>query len=273
MRFCEERQSLLKKKEAKAKAKKISKKPAKIIIAAAVAGELANLLDRVEMPTVSIMGGRKIITGYLEGKYIGLLVTGPGLVNAVQALSAALENFGLSLIILTGYAGAFKETGMQIGDIGIATEEIDVHLGLEPENENLPLKDLPFPTIKLSNKDFKNRYPLNCEISNLAVKTIRKAFAATNIGIYKGPFVTVSTITATESRANYLYEQFKPCMENMEGSGVAHLAIHYAIPLLEIRCASNLVGKRNRDTWNLPVASERIAMAVIAFIHSCRNYE
>ncbi|MFV9645274.1 MAG: hypothetical protein ACNYWU_05565, partial [Desulfobacterales bacterium] len=100
-----------------------------IIIVAAVYDELSALIDRVEKPVVSKLGGRKIVSGHIGGKSVKLLITGPGIVNAVQALTAAIEDSMPSLIIQTGCAGAFKKSGLKIGDIGIATEEIDVNLG------------------------------------------------------------------------------------------------------------------------------------------------
>jgi len=237
-----------------------------IIIAAAVYNELSALIDRVEKPVVSKVGGRKIVSGHIEGRPVRLLVTGPGLVNTAQALTAAIEDSRPSLIIQTGCAGAFKESGLKIGDIGIATEEIDVSLGIEPETVYGPLNELPFSLLNSHSSDIKNRYRLDCESANLAFKAIKKDCADKNIGLIKGPFITVSTITATDMRAEKLYKQFKPCMEAMEGSGAAHLAIHYNIPFLEIRSASNMVGKRDPGAWNLALAFERAAMAVFAFI-------
>ncbi len=239
-----------------------------IIIAAAVYDELSALIDRVEKPVVSKLGGRKIVSGHIEGKSVKLIITGPGIVNAVQALTAAIEdsNSMPSLIIQTGCAGAFKESCLKIGDIGIATEEIDVNLGIEPENGNWPLNELPFFLLNSHGSEIKNRYPLDYELATLAFKAIKKGCADKNIGLMKGPFITVSTITATDARAEKLYKQFKPCMEGMEGSGAAHLAIHYDIPFLEIRSASNMVGKRDPGTWNLALAFERGAMAVFAFV-------
>ena len=233
-----------------------------IIIVAAVYDELSALIDRVEKPVVSKLGGRKIVSGHIGGKSVKLLITGPGIVNAVQALTAAIEDSMPSLIIQTGCAGAFKESGLKIGDIGIATEEIDADLGIEPENGNWPLNELPFSLLKSHGLDIKNRYRFDHELATLAFKAIKKGCADKNIGLMKGPFITVSTITATDARAEKLYKQFKPCMEGMEGSGAAHLALHYDIPFLEIRSASNIVGKRDPGAWNLALAFERGAMAV-----------
>jgi futalosine hydrolase len=237
-----------------------------IIIAAAVDSEVSGLMDRLERPVFSHVGGRKIIAGSLEGRPVKILVTGPGVVNTVQALSAAIENSRPSLIIQTGCAGAFREAGLNIGDIGIATQEIDIHLGIEPEKGDQPLNELPFPVITKNDLEIKNRYPLNQQLVTSAFHAVKEAFEPGNIRTVKGPFVTVSTITATDNSAKNLHKRFSACMENMEGSGAAHLSIHYDIPFLEIRSASNFAGKRDRASWDLPLAFERGARAVLAFI-------
>ena len=237
-----------------------------IIVSAAVEEELAKLVDHIESPVFSSAGGRKMASGYIAGKPVRALITGPGVVNTVQSLTAAIENLRPSLIIQTGCAGAFRESGIGIGDVGIATEEIDIQLGIEREYSNLPLNELPFSIIKSNETEIKNHYPLDINLVNQALKTLIKAFEGKNVGLMQGPFVTVSTITATNSRAKDIYKQFSPCMECMEGAGAAHLSIHYDIPFLEIRSASNFVGKRDKNSWNLPLAFERGAMAVLNLI-------
>jgi futalosine hydrolase len=237
-----------------------------MIVLAAVEEELSKLIGRIESPVFSIVGGRRIIHGYIEEKPVRVLITGPGTINAVQSLTAAIENVRPSLIIQTGGAGTFRESGLNIGDIGIATEEIDIQLGIESGNDSLPLNELPFSIIKSSHMDIKNRYPFDIKLVNQASDTLVNVFEGKRVQVVKGSFVTVSTITATDSRAKDIYKHYSPCMEGMEGAGAAHLAIHYDIPFLEIRSASNFVGKRDRSSWNLPLAFERSAMAVFNLI-------
>lgn len=239
-----------------------------IIVSAAIEEELSKLIDSIKSPIFSSVGGRKITHGHIEGKPVRAIITGPGSVNTVQSLSAAIETARPSLIIQTGCAGAFRESGLNIGDIGIATEEIDIQLGIEAENGRLPLNELPFSTIKSNEIDLKNLYPLDIELANQALETLTKIFEGKNVQVVKGSFVTVSTITATDNRAKDIYKQYSPCMEGMEGAGAAHLSIHYDIPFLEIRSASNFVGKRDKSSWDLPLAFERGAMAVL---HLIRN--
>ena len=239
-----------------------------IIVSAAVEEELSKLIDSIESQVFSSVGGRRVARGYIEGKPVRALITGPGSVNTVQSLSAAIETARPSLIIQTGCAGVFRESGLNIGDIGIATEEIDIQLGIEAEDSRQPLNKLPFSTIKSDKVDIKNRYPLDVVLVNRALETLKSVFEENSIGVMKGPFVTVSTITATDNRAKDIYKHYSPCMEGMEGAGAAHLSIHYDIPFLEIRSASNFVGKRDKSSWDLPLAFERGAMAALNLIRT-----
>ncbi len=203
--------------------------------------------------------------GTLAGHPVRLLVTGPGPVNAVQALTAAVEGARPDLIVQTGCGGAFDGWGLEMGDIGIATAEIDGHLGLSPQNPGELLGPLPFAVLETDQASLKNRYPLDPQWTRFAGQAVRAALPG-DVQVVKGPFLTVSTITATPQQAACLANAFKACMEAMEGAGAAHLALHYGIPFLEIRAVSNPVGKR--DGWNLELAFARSNQAVFALMQA-----
>jgi len=242
--------------------------PPHILITTAVNQEIENLSQITEKLNVVHIGGRKTYQGSIERHKVRILVTGPGSVNTVQAMTACIENSKPILIIQTGCAGAFQESGLQIGDIGIATEEINIHLGIESEKPDSPLTELPFSVLRKGSVALKSRYPCSKSLSDLACKILVDALTKEKINVKKGPFVTVSTITATEKRAKSLYSQFSAYMEAMEGAGAAHLSIHYNIPFLEIRSASNMVGKREKYKWDLARACRNSNKAVLAFIRS-----
>jgi len=242
--------------------------PPHILITAAMNQEIENLSQIMEKLNVAHIGGRKTYQGSIGKRRIRILVTGPGSVNTVQAMTACIENSKPILIVQTGCAGAFQESGLQIGDIGIATEEIDIHLGIESEKPDTPLAELPFSVLGKGSAALKNRYPCSKPLSDLACKILADALTKEKINVQKGPFVTVSTITATEKKAKNLYSQFSAYMEAMEGAGAAHLSIHYNIPFLEIRSASNMVGKREKNKWDLDRAFRNSSKAVLAFIRS-----
>jgi futalosine hydrolase len=235
-----------------------------ILIAAAVREEAAYLRDRLEAARTFSIGGREVVSGNLCGVPVRLLTTGPGQVNAVQALTAAIEDERPALVLQIGCAGAFEASGLGVGDIGIATEEIDAHLGMEAPVAGSPPAPLPFSVTRNDHGEIRNRYVWDDRLAAGAEEIIRRAFPEAEVRVLSGPFLTVSTITATDRTASNYHHIFAPCMESMEGAGAAHIAIHYRLPFLEIRSASNLVGNRNRENWNLPLAFERCGKAVWA---------
>jgi futalosine hydrolase len=60
-------------------------------------------------------------------------------------------------------------------------------------------------------------------------------------------------------------------MEAMEGAGAAHVAAHYGLPFLEVRAASNLVGRRDRASWDLDLAFRRATWAVMTILKHFRG--
>ena len=85
----------------------------------------------------------------------------------------------------------------------------------------------------------------------------------------KGPLITVSTITARDDTADTLFiNYYQAIIESMEGSSAAHVCMHYGIPFIEIRSASNFVGKRTWSDWNIPLASENASKAAIKIIEN-----
>jgi futalosine hydrolase len=47
----------------------------------------------------------------------------------------------------------------------------------------------------------------------------------------------------------------------MEGAAVARVCVQFGLPLLELRCISNLVEDRNLQNWQLKKASARCGEA------------
>ena len=237
-----------------------------ILILGAVDSELAGLIQKIFHPKQSIIGHRNIIFGTVGNAHIKLLTSGPGIVNTAQALTAMIESERPQLIVQTGCAGVFRQSGLTIGDICIATEEIDIHTGLESSSDAYVTDELPFALLQTP-KVIKNRYPINEKLVNHAFQILQSDKLSSEFQIKKGPFITVSTITTTNNRAAALFKEFTPCMEEMEGAAAAHVAVLYNIPFIEIRSASNFVGNRDRDEWNTDLAFQNACNAVYKFIH------
>ncbi len=241
-----------------------------VLIAASVQGELGGIEREIKDRRTLEIGGREVIGGRLFDTPVRLVTTGPGQVNAVQALTAAIESSRPSLIIQTGCAGGFAQAGVDIGDIGIAAEEADAHLGIESGDENV-VEELPFPITRHNDRDITNRYPICRHLAESAFRLVAADPPSKRARVFKGPFVTVSTITASDERARVLYDRFRACMETMEGAGAAFVAIHYGLPYLQIRAACNRVGKRRRHEWDLPLAFDHASRAVLKVMRDLKR--
>lgn len=240
-----------------------------ILVVSAVAEETKNIIRAMDNVTPFTIGRRAIVKGTLSGKDTALLVTGPGMVNTAQSLGALFEHGKPSLVIQTGCAGIFKQTHGRLGDLGIATCETDLHSGIESDEPCSVLPSpLPFPLLVTEKGPVKNRFDLEPDLVNQAFTLIYRKYESQGLQVFKGPFVTVSTITATNHRADQLHRAFDPVMESMEGSAAAQVSLHYRVPFLEIRSASNRVGQRDRSAWNLPLAFENSCRAVIHLIEN-----
>ncbi|WP_300670216.1 futalosine hydrolase [Desulfoluna sp.] len=242
-----------------------------ILIIAAVDLELAPALAQFQAKKPLAIAGRTGMTLQLKDQPLIALTAGPGAVNTAQSLTAAIERFSPGLIIQVGCAGGFAKSGIAVGDVAVATEEIDVHMGLELESDekSVRLAPLPFPVMETGGRTYRHRFLLDRDLADEAAAAIRNE-NLTGFTLHKGSFVSGSTITATTARAKGLFDLYCPVMESMEGAAAAHTALHYGIPFLEIRGASNLVGRRDKEAWNLPLAFENSCACLMAFLK--RNY-
>jgi futalosine hydrolase len=237
-----------------------------LLILSATEEEVSVLIKRLENPNTASIAYRKTIIGTIRKVHVMLLITGPGLVNTSQALTAVIEKGRPLLVIQTGCSGAFKDSGLNIGDIAIASEEIDAQLGVESSNADKVPDSLPFALFGDDTRKYTHRYPINSQWLEKFYNTLSPLVKESGVHVKKGPFLTVSTITATDNRARALFKHYNAIVEQMEGSAAAHVSALYEIPFVEIRGVSNMVGKRNRQSWDLPRAIKNCCEVLISFI-------
>lgn len=236
-----------------------------VLVTASVFPEVDHLIQRLKLEKQPDLGGRAFYAGKWKTVSVGVLVTGPGMVNAAQAHTAAMEGLCPGLVIHTGCAGIFPSSGGDVGDLALAENDIDIHTGIEKDGNLIP-DPLPFPLLETDSGPVTRAYPMNPDDVNRARRILEQALDTHHIRIFQGSFITASTITASDQRAQTLQKAFSPVMESMEGSAAAHVALHYGVPFLEIRAASNRVGLRDKDQWNLFLAFERCSTAVFHLI-------
>ncbi len=202
--------------------------------------------------------GLSILSGKVHGKTYDLMLTGSGVFNAAHALTAYLEHASPGLILQTGIAGIFKQTGLNIGDVAIATQEHYIHTGVQTDAlENAPL---PFDLLNAAPLSRKGIYPFDPDTVDHTHDILSRIFSLTKTRIIKGPFITVSAITSSLSRASQLYCAFSPVMEAMEGAACVHIAALYGIPIVEVRTGSNFVGERDKKKWDIDLAAKQLGV-------------
>ncbi|HSP37365.1 MAG TPA: futalosine hydrolase [Frankiaceae bacterium] len=184
----------------------------------------------------------------LCGRHVALLAGGVGpaaaasatasVLAAASATASGLAGSGqFDLVLSAGIGGGF--TGRAgVGDLVAASEIRAADLGAVGADGFLSVDDLGFGSSLVPAVD-------------LGVP-----------GAHVGPVLTVSTVTGTEQRARELMDRFDAAAEAMEGFGVAEAARAYGLPVGELRGISNLVGRRDRSTWDIPAGLDALRRSV-----------
>jgi futalosine hydrolase len=174
-----------------------------------------------------------------------VLVGGVG--PAVAAASTAGALAGVELVLCVGIGGGFGPLGP--GDVAVASSIVFADLGAETADGFVPMSELGFGT---------ERYDV---APKLAVEL------ADRTGGHLGTVLTVATVTGTAPSAARLAGRFPDAVaEGMEGAGVAAAAQLHGVAFGEIRAISNVVGPRERDAWQIPLALQSLGRAVAAAI-------
>jgi futalosine hydrolase len=206
--------------------------------------------------------GKKAIQGLLRNVPCRLAFTGMGTVNTASALTYQLERQRPGLVLQFGMAGAYAPSGLTIGSVACATEEIYGDVGvLTPEGWH-PADLIGIPLVPGDPPRF-NRFPLDSD---------RVQKAARRCGAETGPFLTLSQCTGVQSLADELFERFGAVCENMEGAAAAHVCALYEMPFLEIRGISNIVENRDRSRWNIPLAVSAVQKAVLTLLDHINEF-
>lgn len=178
---------------------------------------------------------------------IDILITGVGMVSTTYFLTKKLKERAYNLLLNIGIAGSFHKN-LPLGTIVRVKKDCFCELGAQNHDEFLTLKDLNLGEIHFQeNSDTLNNLP---SIKNLqAVNGI-----------------TVNRVHGKESSIKKVIKQFSPDVESMEGASIFYVAQQEGILSLQIRAISNLVEKRNKDNWNIPIAIKNLNNWLTQFI-------
>lgn len=228
-----------------------------IALLAAVPEEARLIRETLVDFTESINAGLPLITGTLHEQPVCLTYSGIGKAAAAAAAVSLLLYSKPKALILFGCGGAYPNSGLQIGDLAIADEEI-----FGDEGTETPAGFEDFATLGFAMRDDReprfNRWPIDTSLHDWAKGTLPE--------LRSGPFVTVSTCTGIMKKAVAIEKRTAGICENMEGAAVALACHQLAVPMLELRGISNIVEDRDTSRWDLPAGMLAAQEAVIQLV-------
>lgn len=237
--------------------------PDLLIVLTATAYEQQRLRDSLQQVTAQRLGHRAWVRGVIGIRPVVLIETGIGTVNTAQALTVALQEISPEFVLQIGIGGAYLSSGLDKGDLALATEENYGDLGVITSAGWFPADEIGIPVLS-TNRDYYNTYSLDPTLVARAQHILEQSGEC----VVPGPFVTVQQCTGRKDIGNELAARFKAICENMEGAAAAHISTLYSVPFLELRAISNRVEDRNKDAWDIPRAVQRVQIAAQKFIEA-----
>ena len=179
------------------------------------------------------------------------LVTGVGPGATAHRLTMALSHGERpAVVVLAGIGGAYPKSGLEVGNVCIASSEIYGDLGR--------CTGAGVESIILSGGEviatWFDLIP--------AWQGIIKAEELENTGVCSAAMATVSCSSASMERADAIASHTGALVENIEGAAAAQSCLSFDIPLLEIRAISNVAGEPDRGKWDMKVAMENLGKAI-----------
>jgi futalosine hydrolase len=213
----------------------------KLLIVAATSFEIEPLLDSLTF-NKKIKDNLRVY--FFEKIQLDILITGVGMVATAFELGKIISqryDFALNL----GIAGSFPKK-FNIGEVINVNNDSFIELGAENNEDFLTIFDLGLikpDTFPFNNSLLKN----NSTTNNPIIKKLKTA---------KG--ITVNKVHGNEKSINKTIALYNPDTESMEGASFLYACLLEQIPCFQIRAISNVVEKRNRENWNIPLAIKNL---------------
>lgn len=173
---------------------------------------------------------------------LSFLVTGVGPVECAISLVRILERRPVGGVVLFGLGGAYEDAGTGVLDLCLAELEYAGDFGIAVDNT---IEYFPDEVV---------RNPSRFDLRNALFRRVDNCLTSLGITYRSGAFVTVHSCTGTSARGSFLRERFDAICENMEGAAAARVCEMYDVAMVEFRCISNMVEKRDRSKWKIPEA-------------------
>ena len=167
-----------------------------------------------------------------------ILITGMGMVNTSIQVTNELSQNKYNLVINMGVAGSFSQDYI-IGDVVEVVEDNFSEFGFE-NGDDFGL---------FSDSEIVTKYIVEGKTTLQKVKGI-----------------TVNTVHGNDQSIDKIVNRLNADLESMEGAAVFKVCSKFGVSCVQIRAISNIVEKRNKANWNMPLAIHNLNNQVAKII-------
>lgn len=225
-----------------------------IWIFGALQGELDLLLGHLGASYGGQVASQKWYRARVRGLRVGLGTTGVGLASAALSVGAFMGISRPSKAVMVGTCGALPGSGLGVGDLVVASSEVLSELGVVTGAGIGDARDM-------------DSLGLRQEVSLSEELTAPLLEAGGQVGkTHSGKILTVVGSSSSISRAKARRGRFDALAENMEGYALALAGSQLGFQAGEIRCVSNVAGRRDRSFWALEQAQQKAQRAMISYL-------
>jgi futalosine hydrolase len=221
------------------------------VIVAATGGEVAPVVRA--LTEAGRAGGN--VTQYTFGSHdVDLLITGVGMVATAAWCGRTLAERPYDLVLNVGVCGSFDRT-LPPGSVVHTVSDRIAELGAEDGEGFLSIEELglldrdgPYSRAELVNVS----PPANSVLAALPRVT----------------GITVNTVHGNDESIAGVVRRFHPQVETMEGAAFMYACLMCGAPFAQVRAVSNIVERRNRETWRIREAVDGLGAVVIRMLEA-----
>jgi futalosine hydrolase len=233
-----------------------------IVIIAAVPREVELLEKVLEHSRRVKTDGYGSVEGSIGNLQVVVCTGGVGKVNAAAATAVMIDRYQPQLVINTGCAGAYIGSGLVVGNLVVASEEVLADDGVATADGWKDLRYMDLPSVVNGGGSCFNLLPL----SRYAAEKAMQLADYCGVLLMRGRFSTVSTCSGTSRYGAVLSGRWNALVESMEGAAVAQVCLRCGVDCLEIRGISNMVEERDLKKWDIPRAVEAAQRFVLKYL-------
>lgn len=221
---------------------------------AALPSELELLVHELKAREQQKKAGSEWFLAETKNMRVGLGLTGVGVTSTSFSLGFLMACIPSLKAIMVGSCGALPGSGLNMGDLVVASSESFSELGV-----------LDGPGIGeaegLRGLGLEQEISLGEGLGALLLE------AAKGLGpVRRGRLLTVAGVSSSLAQAEARKKRFGALAENMEGYGLALAAQKMGFEASEVRGVSNKAGERDKSLWDLERAQVLAQKAVLAYI-------